>query len=307
MDWRQGNRGEASLENTLQLKDAIHAHAPGSVNRVMNSLTDPVLLSHRYSPAHELLSPASDHLSITQALHYQATQVMGQLGDGWRNHFCPEPQAIHLLPPDTASEWRINGPTLVLRLSIPMSLVRNTWDELGLPPQSVARIGALAHAGFSESFIYDALQRLWSMVRTEAGCPPLLLQSYLVCILHKLATRAQGKGPAGPERLHPPHITRVLAAIEDQLHEALNLTDLARLAGVTTFHFIRLFRQALGRTPYQYIQQRRLDKARLMLATSTLPVGDIGAAVGFADAPQFSRAFAKHMGMSPTQYRIQAR
>ncbi|MDD0809591.1 AraC family transcriptional regulator [Curvibacter sp. RS43] len=307
MDWRQGNRGEASLENTLQLKDAIHAHAPGSVNRVMSSLTDPVLLSHRYSPAHELLSPASDHLSITQALHYQATQVMGQLGDGWRDHFCPEPQAIHLLPPNTASEWRINGPSLVLRLSIPMSLVRSTWEELDLGPSPLTRIGSLAQAGFSEPFIYDALKRLWSMVRAQAECPPLLLQSYLVCILHKLAIRGQNSRPTSPERLHRPQIARVLEAIEDQLHEALSITDLARLAGVTSFHFIRLFRQALGRTPYQYIQQRRLDKARLMLATSTLPVADIGAAVGFADAAQFSRAFAKHIGMSPTQYRQQER
>jgi len=294
-----------SHDKTVLLKDAIHSNAPGSVNRVLASKTDGVLFSHRYSPAHEFVSPATDHLSLTQALHFQATEVMGNMGFGWHNHFCREPKAIHILPPYTASEWRINGPTLVVRLSIPMALVHSIWEELEISPNAIGRISDMADSGFSEPFIHDTLNRLWTLVRAETECPPLLLQSYLVCILHSLGNRHAQSKPRPPEHIHDRQLRCVLDLIEDRIHDDLCIADLAKVACVSSYHFIRLFRVAMGRPPYQYIQHRRMEKARLLLATSKLSVGEIASAVGFNDAPNFSRTFARHIGMTPTQYRIQ--
>lgn len=292
-------------ENTVMLKDAIQSNAPGSINAILASKNDPVLFSHRYPPAHEFVSPATNHLSITQALHFQATEVMGNMGHGWRDHFCREPKAIHVLPPDTASEWTINGPTLVVRLSIPTPLVNSIWEGLEITQNPTDRISAMAESGFSEPLIHETLNRLWTLTRAQTQCPPLLLQSYIVCVLHNLANHNGPSRPKAPECIHTRQLKNVLDLIEERIHESLCLDELAKVACVGSYHFIRLFRVAIGWTPYQYIQHRRMEKARLLLATSHIPIAQIGRAVGFNDAPNFSRTFARQIGMRPTQYRMQ--
>jgi len=86
----------------------------------------------------------------------------------------------------------------------------------------------------------------------------------------------------------------------------LSLTELADYSKISKFHFIRLFSEATGRTPYQYIQHRRIERERLLLMTTKMSVAEVGATVGLFDAPNFSRTFSKHTGLSPTQFRMQS-
>lgn len=132
---------------------------------------------------------------------------------------CREPKTIHVLPPDTASEWSINAPTLVVRLSIPMPLVHSSWEALEISHNPSERISAMADSGFSEPFIHDTLNRLWTPIRADARCPPLLLQSYIVCVLHNLANRNVPSIPRSPESIHTSQLKNVLDLIEERIHE----------------------------------------------------------------------------------------
>jgi AraC family transcriptional regulator len=92
----------------------------------------------------------------------------------------------------------------------------------------------------------------------------------------------------------------------DYLHSVadgpVNLDELAAIACLSKYHFLRLFKQAYGVSPYQYVQQLRLDKARRLLKHSTLPVQDIALLLGFENSQSFSRLFYQREGIYPTQY-----
>jgi len=81
-----------------------------------------------------------------------------------------------------------------------------------------------------------------------------------------------------------------------------SLDDLAQVAGLSKYHFLRQFSQIVGMTPGSYMRTLRLCHAARKLRTSDMPILDIALSVGFADHPSFSRAFARHMGMTPSDY-----
>ncbi len=80
------------------------------------------------------------------------------------------------------------------------------------------------------------------------------------------------------------------------------LDELAEVAGLSKYHFLRQFSQVVGMTPGAYLRTLRLCHAARKLRTTNLPILDIALSVGFADHPSFSRAFARHMGMTPSEY-----
>jgi AraC family transcriptional regulator len=260
-------------------------------------------LSYWHGPAHEASSPGQPYLSVAIMPYAEKRQALFNFGNGWRDRFCNDPKAIYLTPPNTPHEWRIDGALMVVMLSIAMEELLGLLDELDIPHDHLHRVLPLAEQGYSDPLVHDLILRLWSQVRTEEECNPLLVQSSIVCILHSIAAKCCQSPEKPPERISDRQLKNVLDQIEDRLDTALNIAELAAVVGVSKFHFIRLFNEAMGRTPYQYIQFRRIEKARLMLTTTHLTVADVGMAVGFGDAPNFSRTFTRHVGCSPSQYR----
>ena len=98
-------------------------------------------------------------------------------------------------------------------------------------------------------------------------------------------------------------LARVIEFMTLHLAESLSLERLATEAGVSKFHFTRLFRLATGSTPNAFLLQLRMEAACRMLSTTDLPIGDIAVRCGFARAEHFSAAFAKRLGQSPSTYR----
>lgn len=104
-----------------------------------------------------------------------------------------------------------------------------------------------------------------------------------------------------------PHhkIARVLDYMRELPPNATDVTleQLAQVAGLSKFHFLRQFDQVVGMTPGAYLRTLRLCHAARLLRAKDDPILEIALAVGFADHPSFSRAFARYMGMTPSQYR----
>jgi AraC family transcriptional regulator len=89
----------------------------------------------------------------------------------------------------------------------------------------------------------------------------------------------------------------------DELETAVSLSDLAREAGMSRFHFLRVFRQIVGMTPHQFVLHTRLHRAAVRLRVSQEPVSSIALDHGFADLSTFNRQFRRAMGLSPSAYR----
>jgi AraC-like DNA-binding protein len=91
--------------------------------------------------------------------------------------------------------------------------------------------------------------------------------------------------------------------MEGHLDEDLTLDRIARAACLSSFHFHRAFRGAMGETPRDYVTRRRLEQARDLLARGHLPVTEVCLAVGFESLGSFSAAFHRRFGVPPSRWR----
>jgi AraC family transcriptional regulator of arabinose operon len=92
---------------------------------------------------------------------------------------------------------------------------------------------------------------------------------------------------------------RLLAAVE----EGGGLPEMARTAGLSRFHFLRRFKRATGSTPWRYLLELRLARAKNLLIDPACSVAAAATAAGFADPAYFSRLFRKRTGITPREYR----
>ncbi|MGC9671334.1 helix-turn-helix domain-containing protein [Planosporangium sp. 12N6] len=100
-----------------------------------------------------------------------------------------------------------------------------------------------------------------------------------------------------------PHLRRARDHIDRHYRSALDLDQLARVARVSKFHFVRSFEAAYGETPIRYLTRRRIERAQDLLRNANLTVTEVCVAVGFASLGSFSSRFTQLVGQSPAAYR----
>ena len=83
----------------------------------------------------------------------------------------------------------------------------------------------------------------------------------------------------------------------------LRISDLCAIAFMSEKHFRRLFLEAYGKTPYDYLRHLRIARSRLLLSNTAKSVSDIALFCGFSDLYSFSHSFKKQIGISPKEYR----
>ena len=91
--------------------------------------------------------------------------------------------------------------------------------------------------------------------------------------------------------------------IEEHLSEQISLLTLADLARLSQSHFSRAFKQSFSVPPHEYHIQRRIEKAKALLAEREASITDVGFALGYSHTSSFSVAFRKVTGRSPTEFR----
>ena len=102
---------------------------------------------------------------------------------------------------------------------------------------------------------------------------------------------------------HEPLLAEVFAVIEERYPEPLSLRDIAAAVNISAGHLTTTVRRRTGRTVQEWITERRMVQARRLLATTDLPISEVGRRVGFPDAGYFARTFAKAHGTSPRAWR----
>lgn len=90
--------------------------------------------------------------------------------------------------------------------------------------------------------------------------------------------------------------------IEQNLHRNITLEDICKLVYLNPQYFSRFFRKETGMTFVEYLTQRRMERAKVLLKEEGLPVAVVAKKVGFADANYFSRVFCKVEGVPPSEY-----
>lgn len=99
------------------------------------------------------------------------------------------------------------------------------------------------------------------------------------------------------------HLRRARDHADRNFDQSLSLAQLAAVAGISKYHFHRLFTATYGITPAEHLSQRRIERAQDLLRASNLTVTEVCVAVGFSSLGSFSSRFRELVGESPTQFR----
>lgn len=98
------------------------------------------------------------------------------------------------------------------------------------------------------------------------------------------------------------HLRRARDLIDRDYAEALDLETIAAAAGLSRWHFHRLFSRAYGATPAAYLSQRRVERAQDLLRATNLSVTEVCHAVGFSSLGSFSTRFTEFTGETPRAF-----
>jgi transcriptional regulator GlxA family with amidase domain len=107
--------------------------------------------------------------------------------------------------------------------------------------------------------------------------------------------------PAGG--LAPWQLRLATNAIEENLDGSIVLEDLAFKCGLSTSHFSRAFAKSTGLAPHRWITRRRVDVAKDMISSASMPLAQVAVACGFSDQSHFTRMFAALNGVTPGRWR----
>jgi len=142
-------------------------------------------------------------------------------------------------------------------------------------------------------------------VASQQGVTELERQSRFASLATDMVERhADTRRPREWDRRYldvPAGVRRAIALADARFIEPLTLGDLAGSAGMSDFHFARLFTQATGMSPHKYVVHRRVVEACRLLRDQTAPA-DVATRVGFADQAHLTRHFKRVIGITPAHF-----
>lgn len=200
----------------------------------------------------------------------------GDIHDGEAAH--PQGWRYRMLYPDAAVLERVAGEITGRPTPAPLFRARIVRDD------EAARLLVAAHCAAQHSS-----SRLERESRLRAALA-LLLERY-----------ADVTSPA-PLSGDSARLRRVRDLVEARLEEDLSLETLATEAGLSPWHFLRVFRRETGATPHLYLLQRRLARARSLLQAGEAPAS-VASATGFTDQSHLTHRFRRAYGVTPARFR----
>lgn len=202
----------------------------------------------------------------------------------------------------------LSDPIDCVHLCLPTELIdRSAEQDFDV---DASKIELAFAGGFHDRFVNEVAQAFWSLSEQPSHATDRLfvdgLTAALVAHVVKRYTVDRWKPRGMPRALDAHRLKRVTDYIEANLFESLALDQLAAQACLSSFHFLRLFKEATGSTPQRYVTDRRVHAAKVALASEHSSLIDIALEHGFGSLDNFIRVFRKSTGETPARYRKQA-
>jgi AraC-like DNA-binding protein len=102
------------------------------------------------------------------------------------------------------------------------------------------------------------------------------------------------------------HLRRARDHIDRQYDRPLDLDEIASVAGVSKYHFLRCFATTYGKTPARYLTERRIERAQDLLRATNLTVTEVCYLVGYTSLGSFSSRFRELVGITPSAYQTRS-
>lgn len=189
------------------------------------------------------------------------------------------------------------------------------YAEMRLPPDAMSRLTGQAVAveeippllGIRDELIIACMHRLAELSEQTDDISNMFGEHLVAALCHHVfATYSAGRKAArtdGPSAIPPSTAELLRQYIEDGLNKRLRLEELAALTGLAPKPFLKAFRQTFGVTPGEYVIDKRTQRARALLADTSLSITEIALMTGFSHHAHLTRTFSRRLGMPPSRYR----
>jgi AraC family transcriptional regulator len=181
------------------------------------------------------------------------------------------------------------SPVFISRVAEEMELEADRIEltgQRGITDPTLRHIALALRAGVQSG---DALDRMYGETLSTALAVHLL-REYSTAVLE-------------PKRLYGglprEKLVRAVEYIQDQLHADLTVSGIAHVADMSADHFTKLFKESTGQSPYQYVVEARVRKAKELLTTGKLTISEAAHQVGFVDQSHLTRHFKRVFGLPP--------
>jgi len=209
---------------------------------------------------------------------------------------------LSLLTPDTATRWVFDEPG-----DVALVFLRGEVFDRAIAEGSGRCRGAVEIAprfAIRDLVLESIAHRLLKEI-TEPGPAGRLVTEELaedlaahLILAHSNVPQQQGR----PHVIAPSRLKRAVEFMLSNIRSEVSLGDIAKVAGMSLFHFAKAFKQATGHAPHQYLTAQRMLLARALLHDKRLSVAEVAGSVGLSPS-HFTVVFRRQMGMTPTKFR----
>jgi AraC family transcriptional regulator len=213
-----------------------------------------------------------------------------------------------VVPAGSPIQWRWSGPKDSLHIFLELDLVgRVAAEAFDIDP---ARLTVPPLDGLD---LPQLRATMWAVDAelTAGGAGGRLAAESLAHLLavhlirHVLAPRQSTRRRYGTLPLAK--LRAVVAYVEEHLDAGPSLEQMAAVARLSPYYFVRQFKRATGLPPHQYVIARRVERAKQLLQTGgDFSLAEVAARVGFSDQSQFCQHFKRLVGVTPGQFRMRA-
>ena len=102
---------------------------------------------------------------------------------------------------------------------------------------------------------------------------------------------------------HRSDVDRALKFISENYVENISLNDIVKCVHISKYHFVRIFKEYMTESPYQYLQNYRINMSKKLLTETDIPISEIVNLVGFSDIHNYIKVFKRMVGTTPSDYR----
>jgi AraC family transcriptional regulator len=209
------------------------------------------------------------------------------------------PSFALFLPAGCASEWTFEGAVDVAGFYLPEAVgVRLARAARRVDPSA-------GECPFSDRLVSALTQQIVEELGRGPAADARHLADMGQLVVRQLERVLAGRAGQrmAPDWIQLGRLKAVIERIDRQLGGDLSNAALARQAGVGESYFRRLFTRALGQSPNQYVQRRRLERARELLAETNLPIAHVASECGFGSQSYLTTCFRARHGVTPARFR----
>lgn len=222
-----------------------------------------------------------------------------QVADGRQREMTLWPGVIQVMPEGLPRIFRHHATADHIHLHLASRAIKAASEGLGLrSPELVPQL---------ETPDLKAFHLAWALLDGDRGSENgrLRTESLSSALLAHLFARygTADRRLRAPARLPQHVVDRITDYVESRLDEDISLEELAGVAGYARSRFSELFHATTGTSPYRFVVERRLCRARELLSRSKLPIAQVAAESGFYDQSHLTRHMRRQLGVTPGQLR----